>query len=178
MKHVLGAAIVGMMVAVGSAQQPAVDLKVGDKAPDFSLPGTDGKTHKLADYKGRAVVIAWYPAAFTGGCTAQCKSMRDAAETIKQFDVAYFMASTDTPERNADFAKEYTLNFPLLSDPAKTVAAAFGVLGPAGTSARATRWTYFIGADGKIAFVDKSGATAAAGENLAAKLAELGVKKR
>jgi peroxiredoxin Q/BCP len=51
-----------------AAQQPApVELKVGDKAPDFSLPGSDGKTHKLSDYAGKAVVLAWFPAAFTGG---------------------------------------------------------------------------------------------------------------
>jgi peroxiredoxin Q/BCP len=44
-----------------------VELKVGDNAPDFSLPGTDGKTHKLSDYKGKTVVLAWFPKAFTGG---------------------------------------------------------------------------------------------------------------
>lgn len=54
-------------VAAGAMQTPAVELKVGDKAPDFSLPGSDGKTHKLSDSAGKAVVLAWFPAAFTGG---------------------------------------------------------------------------------------------------------------
>ena len=55
-------------VSVGGQTPPApVELKVGDQAPDFSLPGSDGKTHRLSDYKGRAVVLAWFPAAFTGG---------------------------------------------------------------------------------------------------------------
>jgi peroxiredoxin Q/BCP len=52
------------MMAQGSAP---VELKPGDKAPDFSLPGSDGKTHKLSDYRGKVVVLAWYPKAFTGG---------------------------------------------------------------------------------------------------------------
>jgi peroxiredoxin Q/BCP len=59
-------------VAIGGARQmpqapAAVGLKAGDKAPDFALPGTDGKTHKLSDYKGKEVVLAWFPKAFTGG---------------------------------------------------------------------------------------------------------------
>src|SRR4029077_14373626 len=86
------------LTAGTTALVPApVELKAGDKAPDFSLPGTDGKTHKLADYKGKTVVLAWFPAAFTGGCTAECRSIRDASDTIAKYDVAYFMASVDTP---------------------------------------------------------------------------------
>ena len=57
----------GLTAATAGRQQPPVELKVGDKAPDFSLPGTDGKTHKLSDYKGKTVVLAWFPKAFTGG---------------------------------------------------------------------------------------------------------------
>ena len=59
-----------LTVAAAAGQQPAPlepKLKVGDPAPDFSLPGTDGKTHKLSDYKGHTVVLAWFPMAFTGG---------------------------------------------------------------------------------------------------------------
>jgi thioredoxin-dependent peroxiredoxin len=63
------AAVIGMLSGVtGRAQAPAVELKVGDAAPAFSLPGSDGKTHSLADSKGKAaVVLAWFPKAFTGG---------------------------------------------------------------------------------------------------------------
>ena len=55
------------LAATAAGLHTQVELKDGDKAPDFSLPGSDGKTHKLADYKGRAVVLAWFPKAFTGG---------------------------------------------------------------------------------------------------------------
>ena len=61
---------VGVLAAAMSAQgqpQGGVELKVGDQAPDFALPGSDGKVHKLSDYKGRTVVLAWFPKAFTGG---------------------------------------------------------------------------------------------------------------
>ena len=60
-------AVCAVMTATAVAQQAPVELKVGDKAPAFTLPGTDGKTHKLSDYAGKTVVLAWFPKAFTGG---------------------------------------------------------------------------------------------------------------
>jgi peroxiredoxin Q/BCP len=164
--------------APAASAAPAVELKVGDKAPEFSLPGTDGKTHKLSDYAGKHVVVAWYPAAFTGGCTAECRSFRDAGTTIKSYNVEYFMASVDTPEKNAEFAKMEQANFPLLSDPEKKVATAYGVLGTRGV---ANRWTFYIGPDGRIAYVDKNvnaDGVANAGQKLAERLAALNVPKK
>src|SRR5688572_25089530 len=82
---------------------PAVPtvVKVGDMAPDFSLQGTDGKTHRLSDYRGKqAVVIAWFPKAFTQGCTIECKSLAENGDKIQKYQVAYFMASTDKLEDN------------------------------------------------------------------------------
>jgi len=178
MRKLLLVSAMSIALAGGVAAQnaaPTVELKVGDTAPEFSLPGTDGKTHKLSAYKGKTVVVAWYPAAFTGGCTAECKQFTQSAPAIQAFDVAYFMASVDTPEKNADFAKQEQANFPLLSDPQKTAAQAYGVLNARGV---ANRWTYYIGADGKILYIDKKVNTATAGTDLAAKLAELNVPKK
>ena len=67
MKLMMASAIALSLSAAAATQQAPVELKVGDVAPEFSLPGSDGKTHKLSDYKGRAVVLAWFPKAFTGG---------------------------------------------------------------------------------------------------------------
>jgi len=158
-----------------ATQAPAVVLNVGDQAPDFTLPGTDGKTYKLSALKGKTVVLAWYPAAMTQGCTAECKSITASSDTITKFDVAYFMASVDTPEKNKEFAGQQQANFPLLSDQDKKVAAAYGVLNARGV---ASRWTFFIGPDGKIKHIEKQTPTANAGPWLTSKLEELGVKKK
>src|SRR5258706_1561548 len=90
--------------ATGSA--PMVELKVGDKAPNFKLQGTDGATHNLSDYAGKkAVVVAWFPAAFTQGCTIDCKSLAEHGDLIKKYQLQYFMASVDPIEKNTKFAK-------------------------------------------------------------------------
>ena len=93
------------------------------------------------------------------------------------------MVSVDTPEKNKAFAEQEQADFPMLSDPGKEVAEAYGVLPPVNpdrpTANRvARRWMFFIGPDGKILHIEKTGHTADAGEFLAAKLAELGVKKK
>jgi peroxiredoxin Q/BCP len=177
------ASFVALSVFAVSAQQqpaapaaPAVTLNVGDKAPDFTLPGTDGKTYTLSQLKGKTVVLAWFPAAFTGGCTAECRQFRDSGDTIKKFDVAYFMASVDPIEQNKKFAEQEQANFPMRSDPDRKVGLVYGVVTkPTGV---ASRWTFYIGPDGKILFVDRAVKTATAGADLAAKLAELKVKQK
>lgn len=180
---VLGAAAVTstpvVMAQAAAAQQstvPAVVLKVGDMAPDFALEGTDGKTHKLSDYRGKqAVVVAWFPKAYTQGCTIECKSLAANGTNIRKFDVAYFMASVDPLADNKGFAEQEKADFPLLSDPTKATATAYGVLGRGGV---ATRWTFYIGKDGKIAHIDKAVRPATSAEDMIAKLGELGVSKK
>ena len=153
----------------------AEELKVGDKAPDFQLSASDGKTYKLSDFTGKqAVVLAWFPAAFTKGCTIECKNLAMNGDKIRQYDVAYFMASTDPIEKNTDFAKAQEADFPLLSDPTKEVATAYGVLNPRGT---ASRWTFYIGRDGRILAIDKAVRVDTSAEDMVAKLAELNVAK-
>ena len=159
-------------VAMFAAEAP----KVGDAAPDFELKGSDGKTYRLSQFKGKKpVVVAWYPKAFTGGCTAECKSMKEQGDQIRKYDVAYFTASVDDAETNKKFAESLELDYPILSDPTKETAKAYGVLNERGM---ANRWTFYIGKDGKIQHVDRSVKTAQHGADIAAKLKELGAAEK
>ena len=101
--------------------------------------------------------------------------MRDNGPVIRQFDVAYFMISVDTPEENKAFAEKERADFPLLSDPSKEVARKYGVLGLVRLP---RRWTFYIGPDGKILDIDKSVSAGTAGADLANKLKALGIKQR
>jgi thioredoxin-dependent peroxiredoxin len=172
--------LLGLVLVATLATARAADLKVGDPAPDFSLPGTDGKVHKLADYKGKqAVVLAWFPRAFTPGCTAECKSMRASGDAIRKYDVAYFTASVDPLEGdkgNEAFAKSLELDFPILSDSKTETAKAYGVYNE--ERKIANRWTFYIGKDGKILAIDKAVKTGTHGTDVAAKLQELGVPQK
>jgi len=155
----------------------ADEIKVGDDAPNFELVGSDGKTHKLADYKGKqAVVIAWYPKAFTGGCTKECESFRDNGKAIREYDVAYFTASTDPADVNKKFAESLKVDYPILSDPEAKVATALGIFNA--DRKVANRVTFYISKEGKIAAIDKAVKTTSHGTDVAAKLKELGVAKK
>lgn len=90
--------------------------------------------------------------------------------------MAYFAASTDAPETNEAFARELGIDFPILSDPSRETATAFGVVGPG--REHAARWTFYIGADGQVLHVDKEVKPASHGPDVARTLARLGVKKR
>lgn len=161
--------------AQGMAQSGA-ELKPGDLAPNWKLQASDGKTYSLADFKGKqAVVVAWFPKAFTQGCTIECKSLAEKGHLIRKYDVTYFMASVDPIEDNTKFGAEYKADFPLLSDPTKETAKAYGVLSDRGF---ASRWTFYIGKDGKVLAIDKAVKPATSAEDMAAKLGELGVGSR
>jgi thioredoxin-dependent peroxiredoxin len=90
--------------------------------------------------------------------------------------VAYFAASVDTPEDNKKFAESLGLDYPILSDPGKQVASAYGVVTPERQFAQ--RWTFYIGIDGKILFVDRQVNPSTAGQDVARKLGELGVARK
>jgi len=177
MRSAMVVAAMLMMAAAGGAQTPAPELKVGDQAPDFSLQASDGKTYRLSDFKGKqAVVLAWFPKAFTQGCTIECKSLAEHGDMIKKYNVKYFMASVDPIEGeqgNKAFAAAHNADFPLLSDPDKKTAEAYGVLNGRPV---ASRWTFYIGKDGKILAIEKKVNPPTSAEDMAAKLGELKVE--
>lgn len=168
----------GLVVAAG-ALAPAAELAVGDKAPEFSLAGSDGKTYTLSQFKGKkAVVLAWFPKAFTSGCTVECKSLAANGDRIRQYDVAYFMASVDAVDGergNKAFAESEKADFPILSDPGKETANAYGVVHP--ERGFAMRWTFYIDKDGKVAAIDKAVKPQTSAEDMIAKLEELKVER-
>ena len=183
MRALLTASLVLGLAMAAMAQ--TVDLKVGDQAPNFKLQATDGKTYQLSDFKGKqAVVVAWFPAAFTRGCTIECKSLAENGDKIKKYDVSYFMASVDPIEKNKEFAKATTVklgdtevskkeaDFPLLSDPTKETAKAYGVLNERGT---ASRWTFYVDKTGKISYIEKTVKPDTSAEDMITKLSELKV---
>jgi peroxiredoxin Q/BCP len=169
--------LLSLFIAGAITTTAHAEPKVGDDAPDFTMQGTDGKTHKLSDYKGKqAVVLAWFPKAKTPGCTLECKSFREFGKELRGYEVAYFTASCDTPEFNKEFSDMHKLDFPILSDPDKSVAKAYGVVHDQRLVPE--RWTFYIGKDGKILHIDKEVKTAVHGKDVAAKLDELKVAKK
>jgi peroxiredoxin Q/BCP len=167
-------------LAMAAAPASAGDLKVGDQAPNFKLAATDGKTYQLADFKGKeAVVLAWFPKAFTQGCTIECKSLAEHGDMIKKYNAQYFMISVDPldgAQGNKAFAEAQHADFPLLSDPTKSTANEYGVLNP--ERGFANRWTFYIGKDGKITAIDKQVKPATSAEDMAAMLKQLGTEEK
>jgi peroxiredoxin Q/BCP len=104
-------------------------LSPGQSAPGFSLSDQDGKTVTLSDFKGRKVLLYFYPAADTPGCTTQSCAVRDARQDMKKLNVDVLGLSPDTPEDQKKFDVKYSLGFPLLADTGHKVADAFGVWG-------------------------------------------------
>lgn len=158
---------------ITSALLPAAELKVGDVAPKFTAKDDTGADWKSEDHVGKKVVVVYfYPADFTGGCTKQACGFRDDLKILSEQGVEVVGVSGDTAATHAEFKKFHKLNFTLLADEDAKLAEAFGVphskgektfefdVGGAGKKTPFTRfatiqrWTFVIGKDGKIAAVE------------------------
>jgi peroxiredoxin Q/BCP len=118
----------------------------GDPAPGFQLPGTGDKTYRLSDYRGRKLVIAFYPGDFTPVCTKQFCSYRDEGDRLDAIDAEVLGISPQSVDSHERFAREKSLNVPLLADEDKAVARAYGIV--AGPIVR--RATFVIDEEGTI----------------------------
>lgn len=130
-------------------------LAPGDKAPDFRLPDADGNPVSLADYRGRRVVVYFYPAASTPGCTKQACDFRDNLRDLTDAGFDVVGISPDKPAKLAKFRDTEKLTFPLLSDPDREVLAAWGAYGEkkmyGKTVQGVIRSTFVVDENGKIA---------------------------
>lgn len=143
----------------GQAQTPPkTHLKVGDMAPDFTLPSTTGQPVKLSDFKGKKnVVLAFYPAAFTGGCTKEMQGYQLNLEKFEGTDAQVFGISTDNTPSQRRFAEDLKVTFPMLSDFAKReVSKQYGVLMP--ERGIANRATFVVDKEGRIQHIEEGSA--------------------
>lgn len=107
-----------------------IKLKVGDTAPEFSVKDQDGNLISLKDFKGKKVVLFFYPKASTPGCTAEACNLRDNWESFQEKGYRILGVSADTEKRQSNFKNKYELPFPLLADEDKEIIEAYGVWGP------------------------------------------------
>ncbi len=129
-------------------------LSPGDAAPEFTLPDADGKPVSLADYRGRRVVVYFYPAASTPGCTKQACDFRDSLADLGDAGLDVLGISPDEPAKLAKFREKEGLTFPLLSDSDRSVLTAWGAFGEKTMYGRTVtgviRSTFVVGTDGRI----------------------------
>ncbi|GAB2445444.1 thioredoxin-dependent thiol peroxidase [Nocardia tengchongensis] len=129
-------------------------LSPGDPAPDFTLPDADGKDISLSDYRGRKVIVYFYPAASTPGCTKQACDFRDNLAELDGAGIAVVGISPDKPAKLAKFRDTEQLTFPLLSDPEKETLSAYGAFGEKMMYGKKVtgviRSTFLIDENGKI----------------------------
>jgi peroxiredoxin Q/BCP len=159
-------AVTGLAALTLVSVAPAADLKEGDAAPKFEAIDDQGKAWNSADYVGKGpVVVYFYPADMTPGCTKQACGFRDDMNTLKDRGVTVVGVSGDSVRNHQLFKKVYNLNYTLLADEKGEVAKVFGVPTRGGGSVKkdvdgkletfvrgvtASRWTFVIGTDGKI----------------------------
>lgn len=129
-------------------------VKEGEKAPDFRLMGSDGKEHTLGEFKGKYLVLYFYPRDDTPGCTTEAKEFNAALADFEKKGAKVVGVSKDSLESHGKFKKKYGLEFLLLSDPDSKTIKAYGSYGDRGIFGMGTlRNTFVIGKDGKVAKV-------------------------
>jgi peroxiredoxin Q/BCP len=132
----------------------ATQLKAADPAPDFTLPDADGNLVSLSDFRGRRVIVYFYPAAMTPGCTTEACDFRDNLAELNGAGVAVVGISPDPVEKLKQFRAQESLTFPLLSDPDKKVLNAYGAYGEKNNYGKVVlgviRSTFVVDPDGKI----------------------------
>lgn len=157
----------------------AVTLEAGARAPDFALPDQDGKLHRLGDYRGRLVVLYFYPRDNTPGCTKEACSFRDEYADLTSRGVEVLGVSTDSATSHQKFREKYELPFPLLVDEGGAVASEYGAWGEkvlyGRTSIGMTRSTFIIGPDGTLLKVWKRARAEGHGAVVKKALENLGV---
>lgn len=124
-------------------------LRVGDRAPEFELAGTEGRTYRLSDYRGKWVILAFYPGDFTPVCTRQFCSYRDAADRLDQLGVEVLGISSQSVDSHDRFTAEHDLTVPLLADEGREVIRAYGVIAPGGLVRRSI---FIVDPDGVIRY--------------------------
>ncbi len=145
----LAAAVALMgLTAVAAAR---ADVAVGQPAPDFRLQDQNGKWHTLADHRGQWIVLYFYPKDQTPGCTKEACSFRDNIFAFEALGAVVLGVSLDDVASHDEFARKYSLPFPLLADSNGTVTNLYGVMGGFGPIKLAKRQSFLIAPDGKIA---------------------------
>jgi peroxiredoxin Q/BCP len=137
------------IIAAPSAQLP----KVGDRAPAFTLPDQEGKPRTLEEFRGKWLVLYFYPRDDTPGCTEQAGRYRDAMRQLESFGATVCGVSVDDSDSHAHFARKYKLQFALLADRKGEVAARYGSLRNFGVIRIAKRNTFLIDPQGNVAKV-------------------------
>ncbi|MGB9128331.1 MAG: peroxiredoxin [Thiobacillus sp.] len=153
LKLILGglAALLLVASAILWMLRPGAQRPEGSAAPEFELPDQNGQVHRLGDYAGRWLVLYFYPRDDTPGCTREACRFRDDIGVLGDLGAAVVGVSVDDTQSHAEFARKYTLPFPLLSDPDGKTAAAYGSLLNLGVARFARRHTFIIAPDGRIA---------------------------
>lgn len=145
----IGAALAPLFLMF-SSHGSAEPVEIGKPAPEFQLLDQHGKTHSLDDYRGRWLVIYFYPKDDTPGCTTEACAFRDDVLHLRRMDVGLVGISTDDVESHKEFANKYNLPFSLLSDRDGNVARSYGSLTRMGPFRFAKRHTFIIGPEGRV----------------------------